>query len=276
MTRPVCLSLFDYSGEWARPWLATHRVILADVRHPLGWRDYDKDGLATLGADARFWRNNFALLGAFRDVDCVLSAPPCTHFSKAGARLWNAKDADGRTAEHLDMVRCTLDLIDALQPRVWALENPPGRLANKGGTGLMQTELGVPRYEFDPCDHGDAHRKRTYLWGQFAIPARHPVEPATFTNGVPGGRNWLARLSSKDERRRTTPAGFARDFYAANKPPVKRGRGRPPKGATARSVRREIRMEPADAAALDALRQPGESRNDADLRVLRAGLASTD
>jgi len=49
-------------------------------------------------------------------------------------------------------------------------------------------------------------------------------------------------------------------------------RGRPPKGATPRSVRREIRMEPADAAALDALRLPGETRNDADLRVLRLAL----
>jgi len=49
-------------------------------------------------------------------------------------------------------------------------------------------------------------------------------------------------------------------------------RGRPPKDATPRSVRREIRMEPADAAALDALRLPGESRNDSDLRVLRSTL----
>jgi hypothetical protein len=52
----------------------------------------------------------------------------------------------------------------------------------------------------------------------------------------------------------------------------KRPRGRPPKGATTRSVRREIRMEPADREDLDALRQPGETRNDADLRVMRAGI----
>jgi hypothetical protein len=51
----------------------------------------------------------------------------------------------------------------------------------------------------------------------------------------------------------------------------KRKRGRPRKGTAVRSVRREIRMEPADAAALDALRKPGETRNDADLRLARAG-----
>ena len=53
---------------------------------------------------------------------------------------------------------------------------------------------------------------------------------------------------------------------------TKRNRGRPPKGDTPRSVRREIRMEPADAEALNALRKPGETRNDADLRVLRIGI----
>lgn len=48
--------------------------------------------------------------------------------------------------------------------------------------------------------------------------------------------------------------------------------GRPPKGKTPRSVRREIRMEPTDAEALDALQRPGETRNDSDLRVLREGI----
>ena len=56
--------------------------------------------------------------------------------------------------------------------------------------------------------------------------------------------------------------------------PLPRKQGRPPKGDTPRSVRREIRLEPTDAAALDALRKPGETRNDADLRVLRAALKS--
>jgi hypothetical protein len=59
---------------------------------------------------------------------------------------------------------------------------------------------------------------------------------------------------------------------APGEPLPKRPRGRPPKGTTTRSVRREIRMEPADREALDALRQPGETRNDADLRVMRAGI----
>ncbi len=56
--------------------------------------------------------------------------------------------------------------------------------------------------------------------------------------------------------------------------PLPRKRGRPPKGTSARSVRREIRMEPADRDALDALRLPGETRNDADLRVMRAVFAA--
>jgi hypothetical protein len=214
MSRPVCLSLFDYSGEWARPWLASHDVILMDSRHVEGWT-VDRMP-ATFGGDVSEWME--ALLSSgIRDVDVILTAPPCTHFSKAGARLWTEKDIDGRTEAHLRIVWETLGIVGYYMPRVWALENPPGRLANMKGTGIMQAALGRPVYSFDPCDHGDPWRKRTHLWGRFAIPERHPVEPVTYDNGTPNNRNHVARLSSKDERRRMTPAGFARDFYEANK-----------------------------------------------------------
>ena len=216
MTRPVCLSLFDFSGEWARPWLETHDVILMDARHPEGWTVRD-DGARCFGGELKAWGWALLALGT-RRWDCILAAPPCTHFSKAGAQHWKAKDADGRTSEHLALVDATLRWADDLCPRVWALENPPGRLANMKGTGLRQDALGLPRYSFDPCDHGDAHRKRTHLWGEFAIPERHPVEPMKFGDHItPNNRNWIAMLSSSDERRRATPAGFARDFYQANR-----------------------------------------------------------
>jgi hypothetical protein len=216
MSRPVCLSLFDYSGEWARPWLETHDVIIMDARHPDGWT-FGEDRIRRYGGPARHWGPELVFYGMLWRADCILAAPPCTHFSKAGARLWPEKDADGRTAEHLELIDFVLHLIEEASPRVWALENPPGRLANMKGAGLRQEALGLPRYSFDPCDHGDPWRKRTHLWGRFAIPERHPVEPITYDNGTPNNRNHVARLSSKDERRRMTPAGFARDFYEANK-----------------------------------------------------------
>ena len=217
MTRPVCLSLFDYSGEWARPWLETHDVILMDSRHPEGWT-LNSDLILRYGGPARHWPHELIKFGTLWQVDCILAAPPCTHFSKAGARLWKTKDEDGRTSEHLELIDMVLMLVNEASPRVWAIENPPGRLANMKGTGLRQDALGLPRYSFDPCDHGDAHRKRTHLWGDFAIPERHPVEPVRFGDHItPNNRNWIAMLSSSDERRRATPAGFARDFYQANK-----------------------------------------------------------
>lgn len=219
-TRPICLSLFDYSGTWAHPWMATHSIILVDNRHPPGLRHY-ANGVNRIGVDINCFATMYLNRYAFHDVDCILAAPPCTHFSKAGARLWPEKDADGRTREHLHLVHATLDIIGAIQPRVWALENPVGRLANLTGTGLMQKELGLPAYTFDPCDHGDPWRKRTYLWGKFTPPAQHPVEPEPLPEHVgQNNRNHVALLHSTDERRRTTPEGFARDFYLAN-------RGRP-------------------------------------------------
>jgi site-specific DNA-cytosine methylase len=213
--KPIVLSLFDYSGNWARPWLETHRVIISDIRHDSGWT-VGADGIERIGCPVDAVLSILKSAGIDR-VDVVLAAPPCTHFSRAGAYLWGEKDRDGRTAEHIGMVRSTLAIVDALTPRVWALENPPGRLANKSGTGLMQDELGAPAMQFDPCDYGDAHRKLTYLWGQFLEPTKNRVEPVTYSNGVKSGRNWCARLSSKDERRRSTPLGFSKAFYLANR-----------------------------------------------------------
>ena len=214
--RPILLSLFDFSGVWAAPWLDTHEVVLMDTRHPAGWTRGGR--FHVFGGDALDWFEALADRGV-RDPDVILAAPPCTHFSKAGARLWAEKDADGRTAAHLALVREVLRFVDEYAPRVWALENPPGRLSNRRGSGLMQDHLGSPTYSFDPCDHGDAHKKRTHLWGRFAVPEKHPVEPAPISRlgKSYGNRNYIARLSSRDERRRITPAGFARDFFEANK-----------------------------------------------------------
>jgi len=217
MIRPVCLSLFDYSGAWATPWTATHRVILVDIQHPPGWH-VGSDGIERIGGGVDNALSRALHSAGIHHVDVLLAAPPCTHFTKAGAHLWAQKDTDGRTAADLELVDATLRLVGVLRPRVWALENPPGRLANLKGTGLRQHELGRPRYDFQPCDHGDPWTKRTYLWGRFAAPAQHPVEPEPFPAHLPPGRrdHVTRRSSSWRAFRSLTPCGFARDFHTAN------------------------------------------------------------
>lgn len=137
----------------------------------------------------------------------ILAAPPCTHFTVSGAQYWPAKDADGRTFEDCTILTACLMIIARAQPKFWVLENPVGR---------MRKLLGDPDFKFDPCDFGDPYTKRTYLWGNFNIPEKNPVEPIRFNKQG----SWLQSLGGKSEKtkelRSITPAGFAEAFTKAN------------------------------------------------------------
>ncbi len=176
--------------------------------------------LTAVGMDVRAFVAAWPMRWAGRKVDCVLAAPPCTVFCLPGARLWREWDRTGRTECDLGLVAAALGFIQRTKPRVWALENPPGRLWNQKERGLLQDELGPPRYRFHPWFHGDAWTKKTYLWGSFEPPEQHLVEPEPFPQHLPPGRrNRTSRMSSSWRRERAeTPIGFARDFYEANKP----------------------------------------------------------
>lgn len=186
----LILSLCDHSGEWSRPYAdAGYQVVRVDLK---------------AGQDVR-------LMEYRRDVWGVLAAPPCTAFAGSGAQYWPAKDANGETLAGLALVDACLRVVAVCRPRWWALENPVGRL---------RRWLGPPRYTFHPCDHAhgpeDAYTKRTLLWGDFTIPARHRVEPVR--SNAQG--SWVQSLGGRSERTKTlrsiTPSGFARDFFEAN------------------------------------------------------------
>ncbi len=197
------LSLFDHSGEWPRPYLeAGHAVWSVDLK-----RGHD---VSTLTSDEV--REHFG-----GEVDGILAAPPCTHFTVSGAQYWAAKDADGRTDAMLALVDATLRLVGDLRPRFWALENPVGRLATR-----LRPNLGRPKLIWQPHWYGDAYTKRTCLWGDFnADLPRTDVDPVMYTDskGNRGSWHW-AKLGGKSEKtkalRSVTPAGFARAFFEVN------------------------------------------------------------
>lgn len=138
----------------------------------------------------------------------ILAAPPCTDFSVSGAQYWPRKDQDGTTIESMAVLIAVLRIISICQPKFWALENPVGRI---------RRWMGDPQYKFDPCDHGDAYTKKTYLWGLFNEPVKNPVDPIR----VCSQGSWVQRLGGKSEKtkrlRSITPPGFAQAFYEVNK-----------------------------------------------------------
>ena len=235
MTKTL-LSLFDYSGQWSAPFAdAGWMVVQVDIKHGHDIKKFS----------AKWLIDN--LLQGYPTIDGILAAPPCTCFTKSAAQYWPAMDADGRTAESVELVYQVLRCVDYLKPDFWALENPIGRLPK------LVPELGKPLLTFDPCDYArwvaptpleleettalrtrlakgesfsktdielvreiGAYTKRTQLWGRFNIPHKDPLEAVR----VNSQGSWLQSLGGKSEKtkmlRSLTPEGFALAFCAAN------------------------------------------------------------
>lgn len=218
------LSLFDYSGRWSRPYrVQGYRTVLVDIKHTA------ESHARIAREDCQYYLNpgperfttcpisvaDPALphyLKQFGPIHGVLAAPPCTDFAVSGAQYWKAKDADGRTAASLALVRATLAIIDAYRPAWWALENPVGRL-NK----LVPELAPFGPWYFQPHWYGDPWTKKTGLWGTFNgnLP-RNEVEPIRYNSQG----SWTQSLGGKSERtkelRSMTPEGFALAFARAN------------------------------------------------------------
>ena len=182
------LSLCDFSGVWSAPYReAGYNVIQIDLQ-----RD---------GQDVRLMEWSHVVHG-------VLAAPPCTVFCRAGAWLW-PKWGNKGLLHGLSIVDACLRIITVCQPAFWALENPPGRL---------DKYLGPPSFSFQPWEFGDPWTKQTYLWGNFSIPRKAPVESEPYPEHLAkGSRDRTTRLSSSQKNKRAeTPAGFAKAFFEAN------------------------------------------------------------
>lgn len=219
----IVVSLCDYSGNWPAPYAAEgHTVILFDLKH-----DDDVTDTATVLWQIAQVENEVLRRqpdGPMPRVDTVLCAAPCTDFAVSGARWWKAKDEDGRTAGSLRVLDACMELIRVLDPRVWALENPVGRIPT------LRPALGHPTFYFNPCEYAlwsddpaaDAYTKRTGIWGTAVKPQASGVAPIMYERGGKRGSWMWANLGGKSERTKTlrsmTPQGFSRAFYAANKP----------------------------------------------------------
>lgn len=193
--KKVILSLFDFSGNWSKPYKdAGYDVYCVDIKHNI-------DVLSLTPEDM-----------PFDSVYGILAAPPCTDFSGSGAQYWPVKDIDGRTDYSLSMVDKVISLVGYYNPVFWALENPVGRLST------LRPQLGKPWY-FNPYefagwldDNSERYTKKTGLWGKFNKPEKLPLSIL--------GPNPIMALGGKSERtkelRSMTPHGFSRAFYESN------------------------------------------------------------
>lgn len=182
----VILSLCDYSGNWSRPYAeAGYDVVQVDLQR---------------GGDVRL------LEWASDPVQGIIAAPPCDHFSKAGAWKW-AEKGEAAILDGLSVVDACLRAVAIYRPVWWALENPAGRL---------KRWLGPAAWSFQPHQFGDPWTKRTYLWGQFTPPSPLFCASAISVEATQG--DVTSRKSGENKNGRSaTPPGFARAFFEANK-----------------------------------------------------------
>jgi hypothetical protein len=237
MEPKVILSLFDHTGNWARPFAeAGHEVIALDIKNE-----------GELGDVNRFSVQYLVEELGIEWVDAIIAAPPCTDFTNSGAWKWKEKDADGRTAASTELVYQTLRTVEFFKPDWWVLENPVGRIHK-----LVPT-LGKP-FAFDPADYAghmatpedeetiarlramtieemtqqdiedikrlNLYTKKTWLFGDFnrdgLAAAKRRIEPIRATKQG----SWTQRLGGKSEKtkaaRSATPDGFALAFFQAH------------------------------------------------------------
>lgn len=199
------LSLFDYSGNWSKPYEEDYKnwqVLQLDLKLGIDIEEINTEWL---------YENIFE---ACETVDAIIAAPPCTDFSVSGAQYWTKKDESGETEKSINLVYQILRIIDVCQPDFFAIENPVGRIAK------LVPELGKPFY-FQPCDYGDPYTKKTALYGTFIPPMPLFLGKDLSVTPIKANDSWLMKLGGKSEKtkelRSQTPLGFAYAFYEANK-----------------------------------------------------------
>ena len=207
-TPKVILSLFDYTGNWSRPYQeAGYTVIRHDIKTG---QDIFADSIAAAIADYNEGNKAHGLIAAI----------PCTDFAASGARWWAEKENmpahyDSRHLSFTNTIDmsigfalATLFIVELMKPEWWVAENPVGRLHN------LVPEIGKPKMYFNPCDFGDPYTKKTALYGSFNTNlVKTPVLPLF-------GSMMHQKYGGKSERtkalRSVTPMGFARAFFNAN------------------------------------------------------------
>lgn len=208
----VILSLFDFSGNWSRPWRENGFVV------------FQIDLL--LGQDILTWDYKAAI--PKDSVFGILAACPCTDFSCAGSLYWNRKDFDGTTDLSVSLVKKTLEIVDYFSPVFWAIENPKGRIQS------CVPDIGDPVMYFQPywyCNYGDGYpwenySKLTYLYGHFNSNLQRAFLPGTVDRFDKHSLSECYRLYGRSLRfdsqeyksiKSNTPLGFSYSFFDANK-----------------------------------------------------------
>jgi len=191
------IDLFSGLNGWGDPWReAGHEVFSIDFNPKFVANAYLDVGDTSRVLDVLI-RNGFGR------PDIILASPPCTSFSMMSVAHHWTKDGKPKSLTAMQgerLVLATLDLINALRPRFYVIENPRARLRT------MPYLLGLDRKTVWYCRYGEERAKPTDLWGEFPpswVPrpeckngsTDHIAAPRGSKTGTQGGQS--TELSAK-------------------------------------------------------------------------------
>lgn len=217
-THKIILDLCGGTGAWSKP----YKDAGYDVR-VITLPKYDLYNAYIECTDGQHWlifpSANAEMAIPVKQIYGILFAPTCTQFSLARTTAKTPRDLLGG----FKLVQTGLDIIHYCMQhgklKFWAIENP---------MGYLRKMLGRPPLTFNPCDYGDPYTKKTDLWGFYNAPRKKPValtaeqkEKCAINNRdlpeIPAGYVLPDDIGMHAIRRSITAAGFANQFYKANK-----------------------------------------------------------
>ena len=220
------ISLYDYTGEALRPWLALgYECHAYDIQH-----DGDElvDGIHYHHADLHDFETLVSIINEHEDACFGLAFPVCTDLAVSGARHFEAK----RKKDPLFQDRACLHARQC----AWVFEQIGCPYLVENPISVLATLWRKPDYRFDPYEFGgyvpeaeaahprwpdyiperDAYPKRTCLWtgNGFVMPEPRCVPKP---DGHALTHLKLGGTSKKTKNiRSATPRGFARAVALAN------------------------------------------------------------
>ena len=116
------------------------------------------------------------ILSRFGRPDVIWASPDCSSYSIAAISHHREREENGNLAPRSDYAKfCdrvnmhVLNLILALSPKYWFIENP------RGGLRKMRFMQGLPRYTVTYCQYGDNRMKPTDIWTNHSNPRFKPM-----------------------------------------------------------------------------------------------------
>ena len=181
-----------------------------EAGHEVFTVDWEKDFNPSLRADISTLTVEDIIKLCGGKPDIIWASPDCTSYSIAAISHHRERDASGNlrpkteyakfcdiTNEHM------LELIKAIKPKYWFIENP------RGGMRKMGFMNGLPRYTVTYCQYGDTRMKPTDIWTNHPSPDFKPM----CHNGDPchvsaprGSRTGTQGLNGSKERSRIPKA----------------------------------------------------------------------